>query len=134
MKGTDYHYLVLRDGEYKRLVPPQDVAFHALSFNKETMAIAIFGCFAAAEPGLNWHPTLSQIGTVKLLINQIKSWYPSVTWIAGHSELGRKGTAFPTKLVPGHTCPGENFPLLEIITSSGLNHLPPGPVSSNLVA
>lgn len=133
-RGNDYHYLVLRDGDYKLLVQPADVAFHALSYNKETVAIAIFGDFASKEPGLNWHPTPAQLQTTKFLINQFRRWYPTISWIAGHSELGRKGTAFPTKLVEGHTCPGEHFPMQEIVVSSGLQHLPPGPVSPTLVA
>lgn len=133
-RGNDYHYVVMRDGDYKLLVQPADVAFHALSYNKETVAIAVYGDFASKEPGLNWHPTPAQLQTVKFLVNQFRRWFPSITWISGHSELGHKGTAYPTKLVPGHTCPGENFPLDEIITSSGLTHLPQGLVSPNLVA
>lgn len=132
--GHDYHYIVKRDGDFKLIVAPADVAFHALSYNKSTVAIAVYGDFASKEPGLNWHPTIAQIATVKYLITQFKRWYPSIEWIAGHSELGHKGTAFPTKLVDGHTCPGENFPLSEIIKFSGLKHLPQKQVSSTLVA
>ena len=133
-KPTDYHYIVMRDGDYRLLVAPADVAFHALSYNKSTVSIAVFGDFASKEPGLNWHPTLAQLQTVKFLIAQFIRWFPSIEWISGHSELGYKGTAFPTKLVEGHTCPGEHFPMEEIIASSGLKRLPQQPVSSNLIA
>lgn len=123
--GDDYHFLVMRDGTVKALVPPDCVAFHACRFNQTTIAIATYGDFASKEPGLNWHPTKVQIARVKGLIESLCTQYPSIKWISGHSNLGPSGTAIPKKLIPGHTCPGENFPLDEMIVASGLAPLPP---------
>lgn len=121
--GDDYHVMIDRNGFWKFLVDVDEVAFHACSYNHSTIAIAIFGDFASMEPGLNWHPTSQQIEECVHLISVCRNQFPSLKWIAGHSQLGVKGTVIPNKLVPGHTCPGENFPLDTIIKRSGLKPL-----------
>lgn len=118
--GDDYHIIVQRDGTWDFHVPLEDVGFHACRYNQSSIAVAIFGDFAALEPGLNWHPTKEQIDETIHLVQYIPKHYPDIKWIAGHTQLGAKGTAIPNKLVPGHTCPGENFPLKRIIAASGL--------------
>lgn len=118
--GDDYHIIVQKDGMWDFHVPLHDVAFHACRYNHNTIAVAIFGDFASMEPGLNWHPTPEQIEETIHLVQYLPKEFPSLKWIAGHSQLGVQGTAIPNKLVPGHTCPGENFPLNSIMSKSGL--------------
>lgn len=121
--GDDYHIIVQKDGTWDFLVPIHDVAFHACRYNQTTIAIAIFGDFASMEPGLNWYPTKAQTEEALHLVQYLPRHFPSIKWIAGHSQLGVKGTAIPNKLVTGHTCPGEHFPLDNIIRGSGLTPL-----------
>ena len=132
--GDDYHFLIMRDGTVKELLDHDLVAFHACRYNQNTVAIAIFGDFASKEPGLHWHPTDIQLARTQQYITYACTLYPSIKWISGHSALGPSGTAIPKKLVVGHTCPGENFPLDEMIRNSGLAPLPPLKKSPTLVA
>lgn len=121
--GNDYHLVILRNGTIRKLVDLEDVALHACRYNRSTIAVAIFGDFASKEPGLNWYPTTEQLDALRKIMKIIIVSYPTIRFIAGHSELGVAGTAIPTKLVSGHTCPGEHFPLADIIAQSGLKPL-----------
>lgn len=118
--GDDYHFLIMRDGTIKPLVPHADVGWHSCAYNQTTIAIAVFGDFASSEPGLNWYPTKAQIQATIDLVEQMRAIYPTAVWGAGHSELGHKGTQVLNKLVTGHTCPGEHFPLADVILRTQL--------------
>lgn len=118
--GDDYHFLIMRDGAIKSLVPVADVGWHSCAYNQTTVAIAIFGDFASSEPGLNWYPTKAQIQATIGLVGSVRACYPTIAWGAGHSQLGHKGTQITRKLVAGHTCPGEHFPLADVILKAQL--------------
>jgi N-acetyl-anhydromuramyl-L-alanine amidase AmpD len=115
----DYHFIIMRDGTVKDNVPVADKGEHAIFYNGSTIAIAVFGDFAALEPGRNNVPTPQQIAACISLMQKLNKMYGGKLWASGHSQLGPKGTAVPSKLLPGHTCPGENFPLASVILKSG---------------
>lgn len=117
---TDYHFLIARNGTVQDLVPVSDKADHAIAFNNSTIGVAVFGDFACGEPGINNHPTYQQIVAVVALLKKLNAMYGGSLWCAGHSQLGPTATSFPEKLTFGHTCPGENFPLTDVILRSGL--------------
>ena len=121
--GKDYHFLVQKDGSILPLTPVDDRGEHAIEYNGSTVAIAVFGDFAALEPGQNNKPTAAQLTSCVLLMQLINSRYGGKLWACGHSQLGTKGTAVASKLIYGHTCPGENFPLADVIAKSGLAKL-----------
>lgn len=131
VSGHDYHFLIDRLGQVQTLVPQEDVGEHAVAYNKTTIGIAIFGDFAAAEKGRNYHPTAEQIIACLNLICKLRMQYGAL-WVAGHSELGIQGTRYLTKLQPGHTCPGENFPLASIIAKSGALSFPKTTVGAKI--
>lgn len=120
----EYHFLVNRDGTVKEMVPVAMKGAHAVTYNANTVSIAVFGDFASAEPGVNQFPTYQQVITVIDLCRQLNKMYGGKLWCAGHSQLGTKGTTVPAKLTLGHTCPGEYFPLAEVILRSGLRPFP----------
>jgi hypothetical protein len=114
--NREYHVLAQPDGSRVRLAPDYVIVPHARHWNATTLALCVFGDFASAEKGRHWTPTEAQYQTV---IDQIAEWrglYGSYgpLWVKGHSELGSSGTAYPEKLRPGHTCPGERFDLARI--------------------
>ncbi len=115
LTNREYHVLVQKDGTLVRLIEDALPAPHALNWNSTTLGLAVFGDFASAEPGANWTPTEAQYATV---VHQIKVWQAlyGKLWIKGHSELGKNGTAFASKLEVGHTCPGERFDMSRIRT------------------
>ncbi|MGI4812696.1 MAG: N-acetylmuramoyl-L-alanine amidase [Janthinobacterium lividum] len=112
--NTDYHFLIGHAGDIRQLVPQDDVGEHALKYNKTTIGIAVFGDFASKEKGRNYHPTTTQIVATIALIKRLQAEYGPL-WVTGHTNLGIQGTRYPAKLVEGHTCPGENFPLQYVI-------------------
>lgn len=111
--NSEYHYLVHKDSSVVQLNPDYKVAPHAKDWNGVTLGICVFGDFASSEPGRNWTPGPAQVAAVVKLCKDLRSKYGDL-WIKGHSELGPSGTAIPEKLVAGHTCPGERFPLDEV--------------------
>lgn len=115
----DYHFIIQRDGSIKDNVPVDEKGAHSLNFNGCTVAIALFGDFASLEPGRNNKPTDQQVSTCITLMQKLNKMYGGKLWASGHSQLGPKGTSVPSKLLPGHTCPGENFPLASVILKSG---------------
>lgn len=114
-----YHFLVERFGTIVRLMGQDEKGEHAIAFNGKTIGVAVFGCFASQEAGKNAFPTKEQIENVIALLRVLNAQYNKVLWVAGHSQLGPSGTSVPLKLQPGHTCPGENFPLSDVIVASG---------------
>lgn len=118
--GKDYHFIIQTNGSIFPLVPLTDKGEHAIAYNDETVAIATFGDFASLEPGKNNKPTEAQLSSCVLLMQLINSMYGGRLWACGHSQLGTRGTSVPLKLQLGHTCPGEYFPLADIIKRSGL--------------
>lgn len=121
--GKDYHFIIDTKGGILPLVPIDEKGEHAVQLNGTTVAIALFGDFASDEPGLNDKPTAPQISSCLLLMQLINTRYGGKLWACGHSQLGTKGTTVALKLMPGHTCPGENFPLADVIKKSGLASL-----------
>ncbi len=117
--ADDYHFEINRDGTIKQIVPLTEKGAHAIAFNGTTIAIAVFGDFAALEPGLHSHPTQAQLDTCIALMRSLNALYGNTLWAAGHSQLGPTATDVPSKLIAGHTCPGENFPLADVISKSG---------------
>jgi N-acetyl-anhydromuramyl-L-alanine amidase AmpD len=117
--SDDYHFVIFKDGTIKTIVPLTERGAHAIAFNGTTIAIAVFGDFAALEPGLNNHPTQQQLDTCIALMRSLNAMYGNALWAAGHSQLGPTATDVPSKLVYGYTCPGENFPLADVISKSG---------------
>lgn len=117
--SVEYHYVVNRDGTIRRLVPLDEKGEHAKDYNANTVGIAVYGDFAALEPGQNSHATAAQIASTVALMRVLNGMYANTLWAAGHSQLGVKGTNVPVKLIAGHTCPGENLPLADIIAASG---------------
>lgn len=114
-----YHFIIQRDGKVKDNLPVDEKGAHSLEYNGTTIGIAIFGDFAALEPGINHRPTDAQVSACITLMQKLNKMYGGKLWAAGHSQLGTKGTSVPTKLLLGHTCPGENFPLASVILKSG---------------
>jgi N-acetyl-anhydromuramyl-L-alanine amidase AmpD len=114
-----YHFIVQRDGKVIDNLPVDEKGAHALEYNSKTIGIAIYGDFAALEPGKYHKPTPEQIAACITLMQKLNKMYGGKLWAAGHSQLGLKGTSVPLKLTPGHTCPGENFPLASVILKSG---------------
>lgn len=112
--GRDYHFLIGLSGNISSLVPQDEIGEHALQYNKTTIGIAVFGDFAAQERGRHYHPTTTQIQSCVQLIGRLQAEYGPL-WVTGHSNLGIRGTRYPRKLLAGHTCPGENFPLQYVI-------------------
>lgn len=121
---SDYHFIIQRDGSIKENVPVDDRGEHSIYYNGCTVAIAVFGDFASLEPGRNNKPTKQQIDACITLMQKINKMYGGKLWASGHSQLGPKATSNPTKLLPGHTCPGENFPLASVILKSGCKIFP----------
>lgn len=122
---SDYHYIVMRDGSIKEIVPLADKGAHAIAFNGSTVGVAVFGDFASLEPGKNNHPTPNQLASCVTLLRRINEQYGNALWCSGHSQLGPTATDVPLKLVTGHTCPGENFPLMQVILDAGLKPYKP---------
>lgn len=129
--GRDYHFLVGLSGDIRQLVPQDDVGEHALSFNKTTIGVAIFGDFASKEKGRNHHPTTTQISATIALVQRLQAEYGPL-WVTGHTNLGIRGTRYPQKLLVGHTCPGENFPLAYIIEKTNAIDFPLEPLRVNI--
>lgn len=123
--ATDYHLIVMRDGSIKPLCPLSDKGAHAVNYNSSTIGLAVFGDFAALEPGLNRMPTPAQLDAVLVSLQFLNRLYGGKLWVAGHSELGTAGTDVPSKLTYGHTCPGENFPMDDLVKKSGLTRFVP---------
>jgi N-acetyl-anhydromuramyl-L-alanine amidase AmpD len=123
--NEDYHFIVMKDGSIKPLCPLSDKGAHAIAYNGSTVGVAVFGDFAALEPGLNKFATPAQLTSTVALLQYINALYGMKLWVAGHSELGVAGTSVPAKLTYGHTCPGENFPLNDLVQKSGLRRWAP---------
>lgn len=117
---TEYHFIVDRAGTVKELTPVADKAAHAVFFNGNSIGLAVFGCFASLEPGVNQYPTYQQVAAVVDLCKRLNTQFGGNLWVTGHSQLGARGTTVPLKLTSGHTCPGEFFPLAKVILWSGL--------------
>lgn len=117
-KGA-YHFTIQTDGKVIENMPVDEKGAHALNYNGKTIGIAIYGDFAAFEPGRYHWPTPEQISACITLLQKLNKMYGGNLWVTGHSLLGTKGTSIAKKLIPGHTCPGENFPLASVILKSG---------------
>lgn len=121
--GTDYHFIVKQDGSLCPLVPINERGEHAIQYNGNSVGIAIYGDFACLEKGVNDKPTPAQITSTVQLMQMINAMYGGKLWACGHSQLGLKGTNVPIKLTYGHTCPGENFPLKDVILKAAMTPL-----------
>ena len=110
----EYHFVVHPDGTVDSTRDIDDVGAHALVFNKESVGIAFFGNFAAAEHSYHPTPTEAQITAGRGLIATICERYGATLAVKGHSELGPAGTNYPEKLSfdPDHSCPGTRGDLL----------------------
>lgn len=115
----DYHYLINKDGTITPITDVAEKCEHACFYNGNTIAIAVFGCFASSLPGQNYRPSTAQLETCVALMRTLNAHFGNKLWAAGHSQLGAKGTLIAAKLLPGYTCPGENFPIDNIIAKSG---------------
>lgn len=106
-----YHLFVRKDGTTDLVLG--DLGFevsgaHAVGFNRISVAIAVYGCFIEAPPGIrykNQRPTQAQLDSVELLILGLKWWLGRDLWVMGHTELP-KASRDPSKV-----CPGPYFPL-----------------------
>ena len=127
----DYHLLILTDGTVRENVAIDQKGQHAIVFNANTIGVAIIGCFAALEQAKLASPTQAQLNACVELLKKLNAQYGGRLWVAGHSQLGAKGTSVPLKLTYGHTCPGERFPLAGVIAASGLMPWLPAPVPNN---
>ena len=105
-----YNFQVSFDGTVLQHVPFQEKAAHARKFNGRSVGIAVQGDFASLEPAIHGVPTQAQLASVEQLIRDLVWWF-GPCYFHGHSELGPDGTTFAGKLVAGHTCPGERYPL-----------------------
>lgn len=126
---NDYHIAIDISGNVRELMPIADKAQHAIAFNGNTIAIAVVGCFAAAEKAKYAVPTDAQLSACVALLQRLNAQYGGKLWVAGHSQLGKLATNIPEKLVYGHTCPGERFPLAGVIQKSGLRAWTPPAVA-----
>lgn len=105
---NSYHFFIRKDGTVDAMIKPEVVAYHALSFNKTTIGIAIYGCFVPEMKSRNMHPTEEQWNSAVDLVAKLRSLYGDL-YIKGHTELGPKGTKDPKKLLPSMACPGRNW-------------------------
>lgn len=125
-----YHRIIHRDGRVELMRHDAEVAYHACWFNPHTLAVALVGDFAQAEPGRNWTPTTEQLYSLGALCLAWTTAYPGV-WLSGHSELGPRGTAYPAKLsfAPDHSCPGTRLSMDDLRRGTGLPPRPETPSS-----
>lgn len=116
-----YHRVICRGGLIDVYHRDAEIAYHACYFNPHTLAVALIGDFAQAEPGRNWDPLPRQLETLKDLCLAWERAYGPL-WLMGHSELGPRATAYPTKLSyePDHSCPGLRLNLDDLRAATGL--------------
>lgn len=94
-----YHYFVDHAGKIAQLYLDNDLIWHALTWSRHAIGIAVFGDFDPLENSINSAPTAHQIDSLVQLCTDLWRKYGTLP-IVGHTELPH-ATAFPHKRCPG---------------------------------
>jgi len=110
---NSYHAAIRQDGTKDYMIAWDEVAYHALSFNKTSVGLVLYGDFAPAEGSRNNTPTPAQLTSIVEMVAEVAQIVlndgQNMPEIRGHTELGPHGTSFPEKLTVAHACPGSLF-------------------------
>ena len=122
--GASGHYYIDRDGTIIQYVPDNRIANHTSGWNSRTLGIELInlGRFP------NWYHTdyqkmqepypPDQINALIVLVNELKSRYPSIKFVNGHEELDTRlvpSDNNPEILVSRKMDPGAYFPWKKFI-------------------
>ena len=127
--GASGHYYIDRDGTIEQYVPDNRIANHTSGWNSKTIGIELIN--RGRYP--NWYHSdhqkmqepypPAQIDALILLVNELKSRYPSIKYTQGHEELDTRmipAENNPDKEVPRKMDPGPYFPWDQFIEAVDL--------------
>jgi len=104
--GAGYNILVRKDGSVWELRPLWAVGAHAQEANSYSISVCAEGMYHPSDSqAYDKVMPKAQFDAIVRTIRDLLREYPSIRWIKGHKEVPGAVTA----------CPGDNFPLKEII-------------------
>ena len=101
-QGLGYHFFIRRDGTVDALYPPSDVVWHALTWSRSCIGIALHGDFHPPDKSRNCLPTAAQKAALITLVLDLWKAY-GVLPLMGHTDLPGASTD------PQKVCPGANL-------------------------
>jgi N-acetylmuramoyl-L-alanine amidase len=130
--GASGHFYIDRNGDLFCFVPPERIAHHVKGYNERSIGIELVN--AGRYP--NWFDSTAQtvteaypcaqIACLKALLSALCLDYPSLRFIAGHSDLDLEKVAAsdnPNLRVRRKIDPGVLFPWPEVLTHLSLKRL-----------
>lgn len=94
-----YHYFIDKAGKVAQLYLDNDLIWHALTWSRHGIGIALYGDFDPQELSRNSVPNQAQLDALTKLIVTCWQKYGPLP-VVGHTELPH-ATAFPKKRCPG---------------------------------
>ena len=127
--GASGHYYIDRDGTIEQYVPDNRIANHTSGWNSRTLSIELVNL--GRYP--NWYHTdhqqmqeaypPAQIDALILLVNELKSRYPSIKFTQGHEDLDTRfmpSDNDPETEVARKMDPGPHFPWNQFLNAVNL--------------
>jgi N-acetyl-anhydromuramyl-L-alanine amidase AmpD len=88
-RDIGYHYVIRRNGAVEEGRPIEQVGAHCNGHNNGTIGICLVGGITeTGRPENNFTP--AQFESVQLLINTLKSEFPSITKLSGHNDYANR--------------------------------------------
>lgn len=94
-----YHYFIDKSGKTDQLYLDNDLIWHALTWSRHGIGVAVYGDFDPKDLSRNKVPEQAQIDALCALCNLLWNKYGPLP-LVGHTELPH-ATAFPSKRCPG---------------------------------
>jgi N-acetyl-anhydromuramyl-L-alanine amidase AmpD len=111
---ADAHFVIGRSGSIRPVIPPKEIANHALGVNDVTIGIEMVNRGDSAEP----FPA-EQIKSLIGLIRDLRGEFPGITIenIVRHSDVDQRICECGQATYNRRQDPGSNFPFEEVLQS-----------------
>jgi N-acetyl-anhydromuramyl-L-alanine amidase AmpD len=105
-RAVSIHYIIGRNGEVARSVPEDEIAFHAIDHNDQSIGIELINAGDGREP----YPPQQIEALARLIAGIQKRWRIPVSQVKGHEEVDHSTFRCGGRLVRRKQDPGPQFP------------------------
>lgn len=105
-RSVSIHYIIGRDGEVARSVPENEIAFHAIDHNEQSIGIELINAGDGQDP----YPPEQIEALAKLIEGIQKRWRIPLSEVKGHEAVDHSTFRCGGRLVRRKQDPGAQFP------------------------